>query len=305
MTENAETSPNPINPGLDPIYVIGARTAALMSLAALAPGLSEAELRTALYLASIEHPVHHSAAASSRQIARTTRLARSNVIRALDSLNRRFLITTRGGTATRSSHHTLNFTQTTAFQGGPAVGPPPQPNPSALVLQQDHPSEPLLPGVVLQQDHPSGPVAPVDISIEPISILDRMLNSRPSHFDKTTLAQAGAWVHGYMTKLGDIPNPHPPDPYILAQFLAISDWENLKGLLRNLMAERKRPGQSYAWFVTVALQRIHGVQPQVLKARRADLRIARRPQAPEPTQDNLKFAADLVAGLAKAKGMDR
>ncbi len=48
---------------------MGSDAQAFRSLAALAPGLSEAELRLALYLASIQDPATHTAKASSRQIA--------------------------------------------------------------------------------------------------------------------------------------------------------------------------------------------------------------------------------------------
>lgn len=57
---------------VDNIIVIKNRAAALLSLAVIAPGLSEAELRTALYLASIADPLQATAAASSRQIAQAT-----------------------------------------------------------------------------------------------------------------------------------------------------------------------------------------------------------------------------------------
>ena len=160
--------------------------------------------------------------------------------------------------------------------------------------------------MVSQRHHSFEPQAPLETSIEPNPIIDRILNSRPSHFDKTTLTEAGRWIHGYMTKFGPTPQPAPPDPHILAQLLAVSDWGNIQGLLHHLMAERQPAGEKYAWFVTVALQRIHGIRPDTLKARRADLREVKRPKSPkppEPTQDNLEFAGDLIADLAKAKGM--
>ena len=62
---------------------------ALRSLIALAPGLTEAELKVCLYLAGIQDPEHHSCRASSREIAEKTRLARANVVRAIDTLNAR------------------------------------------------------------------------------------------------------------------------------------------------------------------------------------------------------------------------
>ena len=38
-------------------------------------------------------------------------------------------------------------------------------------------------------------------------------------------------------------------------------------MLQDLMAERRQPGDSYGWFVAVALQRILGISPQQVKAR--------------------------------------
>jgi len=56
---------------------------------------------------------------SSRNIAKATKLARSAVVRAIDSLtNRQLLLTTRQGTATRPSAYQLNFLLT-AKMGGP------------------------------------------------------------------------------------------------------------------------------------------------------------------------------------------
>jgi hypothetical protein len=46
------------------------------------------------------------------------------------------------------------------------------------------------------------------------------------------------------------------------------------------MAERKEPGYQYSWYVTVALPRFHGIQPEELKQRRAELRLVRQPGPP-------------------------
>lgn len=304
MTDNAETSPTPAPEAHNTIYVIGARAAALLSLAALAPGLSEAELRTALYLASIEDPIHHSAVASSRQIAAATRLERKNVIRALDSLGTRCLITTRQGYGRRPSSYLLNFTQTASFSSGVTVTP--------LAAQSGVTATPLLPlfsnEVVSQRHHPSEPQAPVDISIptRSDSILDRILNAKPAHYDKPTLAELRQWVWKFMTQFGPDPHVHQPDDRLLAQMLAIAPLQQLVRLCNTLFQEGKKPEFSYGWFVAVALQRIHGIQPDALQARRADLREVKRPKSPkppEPTQDNLGFTENLIADLAKAKGM--
>lgn len=104
--------------------VAQAHAQALLSLAALALGLGEAELRVAVYLALIADPLDHTSKASSRRIAEATRLGRRAVQRAVDSLTRRCLVTTRQGTATKPSGYLLNFTQTVALAPGVAGTPP-------------------------------------------------------------------------------------------------------------------------------------------------------------------------------------
>jgi hypothetical protein len=147
-----------------------------------------------------------------------------------------------------------------------------------------------------------------------MNIIDRLLRARKNDYDRTTIERARKWLHGYMAKLGTEPSPHPPDDHILAQFLAVADWPPLERLLYDLLAERKRPGWSYAWFVTVALQRIHGIDPKAFRARRAHLKLvaptARRNPDPAYRQllgdfsadelaQNQQFAGDLVDQLAR------
>jgi hypothetical protein len=77
------------------------------------------------------------------------------------------------------------------------------------------------------------------------------------------------------------------------------------------MAERREPGYSYAWFVSVALQRIHGITPAELRARRdATSKKAREqirvvPSTPRAnTDDGDNLARELensIAALAAGK----
>ena len=108
-------------------------------------------------------------------------------------------------------------------------------------------------------------------------MLDRVLAARPKHFQEQTLQEAKRWLHGYAAKFPapGSEHPHPPDGAVTAQFLAIAPWPRLLGVIYDLMAERKQCGQSYQWFVTVALQRVHGIQPDQLKAARAELKLVR------------------------------
>jgi hypothetical protein len=115
-------------------------------------------------------------------------------------------------------------------------------------------------------------------SIEPDSIIDRCLRAREKHFKPAELERAKQLIWGYQLKFGPDHNSHPPDGDILAQFLAVAEWHRLEAMVYNeLMPDREKPGYKYSWYVTVALQKIHGIKPAILKARRAELRIVRPP----------------------------
>lgn len=289
-TAAAHTTNSQPEPAIDYRKLAQSLRTAQQTLATMAPGLTDAELRVALFLWSVADQTTNIVVASSRQVAAGTRLARSNVVRAIDSLTRRCFITTRQGTATRSSTYRLNW---------PALQPLP-----GVVLQQDHPPVQNLPGVVLRQDHPSEP--PIDVfdsSIDPEGIIDRMLRARPTHFPKSDLAKLREWIHGYQAKFGRAPNPHPPDDFLLAQLLALAPLDKLINLTYDLMGERKEPGSSWAWWTTVALQRIHGITPQQTKARRAQLRVVRHPQTNTPDQAAQDDIQAQIADLSRRKAI--
>jgi hypothetical protein len=255
-------------------------------LVVIAPGLSEAELRTALYLASIQDPEHHTARASSRQIAEATRVSRSNIQRALDGLARRSLIATRQGSATAAAAYLLNWTQTTGFPGGLTAGPPPQ-------LK--------LPGVASQQGHPS---ARAEIDIDPISdsILDRVLTARPQHFQASELTTVRSYAYKWLLLQRGQENAQAPDEQLCAQIAAAAGSVNAAvNFIYDHMADRQ--AETAAYLVTWILQKLHGIAPAVLRRRRAELRLvgtADNPAPPSsadpaPAAADRQFAAHLVA----------
>jgi len=141
--------------------------------------------------------------------------------------------------------------------GGPVMDPPPTENTS-------------LPF----------PAPRVDIDTSDLDaggVIDRVLQARPKNYPEADLERARGWMHSYAAKLpaANTPNPHPPDDVMVSQFLAVAPWPQLEGLLYDLLGERKQCGYSYAWFVSVALQRIHGIKPQLLKERREELKLIR------------------------------
>jgi hypothetical protein len=140
-------------------------------------------------------------------------------------------------------------------------------------------------------------------------ILDRVLRSKPTHHDPKDLETFRRWLHGYMCKLGrdasnqPTPNAHPPDNDLVAQFLAVAEPRRLGTMLDALLLE-KQPAFSYAWFVTVALQRVHGITWQETKKARSQLRVVKHGQA-RPAAESGEFAAGLLtqatAGVKKLR----
>jgi len=305
-------SPEP-TPKADALFVIG-------TLADLAPTLKEAELRIYLELArrALYTPTHW-VPASSRQLATICKLGRRNAQHALDSLTTRELLTTRQGTATRATVYQVNALSTVRI-GGVATTPPPADGwcrdsaTLALFRRQGGviPTPPPTAGLDLTRA-PQDPRA-VDSDLKP-SILDRVLTARPKDFDPELLRKARGWMHGYSAKLGREPYAHPPDDAVCAQFLAVAEPDRLHNLVMELMHERKEPGATPAWFITVALQRLHGVQPTALKQRRAELRAVagKRPTESAAPPEGYRstdpqerlFTADLmrqaVAGVKKLR----
>ena len=285
---------------------------ALLTLRNLAPKLGEAELRVLLHLVPIAcTPPHYSTAISLRDLASQTKLAFSATRRAVDSLNKRGLIATRRGTPKRPTSFRIQFLDVAKM---PAVGVPlkgtPPADGCALSRHTSSPSE-AHPECLFEAQHVPFPGTPptenkrlppgaagVDIDSEAIGVIDRLLKARKTDFDPERLEKARGWLHGYVCKFAADKDRHPPDARITAQFLAVAPWPQLEGLLYDLMSEQKEPGYSYAWFVSVALQRIHGIQPKALKQRRAHLKLMKR----SPEYKN--FTGELLAGaVAGVKGM--
>jgi hypothetical protein len=121
-------------------------------------------------------------------------------------------------------------------------------------------------------------------TIDPrISIIDRLLSADPRKTDPGDLAHAKRWVYGYQCKFGRNErsngpyHPHPPDDKVLSQICAALNPIELENFIHEISGESPppQPGHQYSWYVTVALQRRHGIAPEFLRQRRAELRIVR------------------------------
>lgn len=80
-------------------------------------------------------------------------------------------------------------------------------------------------------------------------------------------------VAKFPNRVGEYNNA--PDKIITAQLLAIAEWPELEAFFMQLRIDRAEAGEKYSWFVTVALQRIHAIKPEKLKAQREELRLVK------------------------------
>jgi len=117
--------------------------------------------------------------ASSRDLAKACKLARSKVVPALDSLSQRCIITLRQGTATSAATYRVNIAEIVTI-GGPQGGPP-QPNQwspkeTTQVPMWDHPGP--LAGCGKRD---SGPLKSASVERR-INNLQRLVNAKKGFF---------------------------------------------------------------------------------------------------------------------------
>ena len=289
-------------------------SAVLKHIAAIAKGLNKAELHVLIELAArAEAAGGHDAVASSRDLAERTGLVRASVQAAIDSLNKKAVLWSDAGAATRPATHRLMFLDAGESdaggpmsrpgvaqnlghgglkcepvvaqklgQGGPTVRPV-----AAQTLSQGgitiEPGVAQFPG---QGGLNSGPVpneksstcepAHIDNASAPAEsiekndfdrLIDRIQNSKKADFDDDVFEAARNLIASHHAKFAreGCQLPGKPDDQITAQFLAIADWPRLSHMLHDLLTERQQSSFSWGWYVTVALQRIHGISPNSLR----------------------------------------
>jgi hypothetical protein len=117
--------------------------------------------------------------------------------------------------------------------------------------------------------------------------IDRLQKAKKGDFEESIFEVARMKIASHHARYAREENRLPtlPDDAITAQFLAIAEWPRLEALLYDLAAERKEAGYSYGWYVTVALQRIHGLSPARVREMRARLKTSTKAKsniAPAP-----------------------
>jgi hypothetical protein len=291
------------------------------------PNLKEGEFRVAAQLI-LEAGESDRVAASVRELAQRTRCSTSTVQAALASLEARGMTSQVHGNRNTSTVWTLLFAGVksigvlvsdtrTGSTGVAAIATPQAENEenfstSVAAIATPAYREQLhgvsvsdtrnAPAETHQKEIAGAPRARVDS--DPVPEVDRsidgILTAKAEDADTEALTEARSYLLSYMCKLGD-PRSKPPDDAILAQFLAVAPWEGRGGLLElmhDLAGERAQPGDSYGWFVAVAAQRLRGIKPQELRARRDELRAQRRKR---PQREGLEHASGVVAGILQRR----
>jgi hypothetical protein len=284
-------------------------SALLKRITSIAKGLTKAELHLVVELASrLDVEGGLTARASSRDLAEQTGLARASIQTAIDSLNRKGFLHSDSGTSIRPAAHRLTFLEfvensvsgptaepqvaQNLGQAGLTVSPVVAqisgqggPGPRPLVVQslsQGGPnSEPLANGKSTAYDQPYKQRARVradSIEKDFDKVIDRLQRAQKSDFDEEIFELVRNRIASHHAKFAREANRLSalPDDKITAQFLAIAEWPKLESLLFDLASERKEAGYSYGWYITVALQRIHGIPPSRLQEMRAQLNHARK-----------------------------
>lgn len=249
-------------------------------LARLAPTLKEAELRVLTHLcAQAAKTGSLSISASSRQLEVAVKVARRNIVNALDSLADRGLIATRQGHATKTAVHMLRFADVLKMSGV-ATTPPPVPGGVEEVGSfQLHPGVETAPPPTENTGLTPVPSA-LDISTDSIEVLDRVLRPplKPRNalreWAETITIQARRLRREYRTS---------PDNTCMAELMEAcgDNHHTLEWLIIQIANGNHQPGESPTWWTSVALQRIHGIPAKVTAARRAELsgkpKLIRRP----------------------------
>ena len=274
-----------------------AASAALQHLAALAPTLKEAELRVLIHLTGAALASGRTdVRASSRDIADDCKCSRRNVQHALDGLNERGLIATRQGHATKAAAYCLRFLDVTQMGGAATTPPLPQggatPTPQVALFRL-HPGAESAPPPTDSTPLPAAPSA-LDINPDRRELLDRVLSAKSKDQPRDLLQLFAETVNVYAERLGRH-YTHRPDVECCAQLIAACGTKDgLNSLIIEMSRLRKQPGESPMWWVTVALQRFHGIDAKVTAARRAELKAANRPKL-ERIADPRAHAADVEA----------
>lgn len=133
------------------------------------------------------------------------------------------------------------------------------------------------------------------------TLIDRLQKAQKSDFNDEVFEQARNLIASHQAKFAREGSKLVglPDDQITAQFLAIAEWPTLSSMLYDLVSERKQPSFSWAWYVTVALQRVHGISPERVREVRPRLKFY-PPRLPSVISSRAQPDLDTSAGANRA-----
>jgi hypothetical protein len=287
---NQHTTPAPDQPDPHSRQYPLSEAAKTAALAATAPHLKEAALRLAIALTDLAQPPHYTVRASWATLQRKTGLVPSALGRAIKQLcdPTSGLVSIRRGGSAHENAYQLSFLQT--VRGTSFGEAPPKEAPSQEALPFEKQPTSLAEGAPAENTPLAAAAARVEISTASLRVIDHVFSAKPKNFATDVLAHFRTWLHGYMAKFGrdennqPLPNGStiPPKEEIVAQFLAISTPSRLATML-DVLALDQKTCYSYAWFITVGLERIHGIAWTETRKVRAALQEVKR-QARHPAR---------------------
>jgi hypothetical protein len=275
--------------------------------------LKETALRVLLHLAAkAEAERSTTIRASSREIADATKAERRNVQHAIDDLTHRGLLHAHEARRAKEARtYDLAFLEVATTPQTSGVNLTPLPRVTGVIATPGVASIQRLTGVNLTPLDPPGlgesmprdPRARIDLKPDTREILDRVFSTNVTRtIPRDVLQEFRRLVTHVAAKLGRAYD-RPPDNESMARLVhACGSTQALHWLMLEMQRESRQPGESPMWWVTVALQRIHGIDAKTQAIWRAQEKAARQPQlvtADTPTEQEELDTADLQAEILK------
>jgi len=115
----------------------------------------------------------------------------------------------------------------------------------------------------------------LDIKTDSTLNIDRVIKAKPPKKHTPEFKACRGWMRKLVDTLGEKPDIHGPDDKIVQSTLAVAEYHRLENVFRDIWNTQTPVGYSWGWFPAVMMERIHGVKPEDLKTRRAELRLIR------------------------------
>jgi hypothetical protein len=129
-----------------------------------------------------------------------------------------------------------------------------------------------------------------------VLLLDRI--ARVHHLEegqRKEASQLSDWLYAFMVRHTVPEQPvNPPPEKVVARCMAIADLPTLQSTLQAVEQTIRKPIRKYAWFVTIFLEQIHRIPPE-LTLERFQIQFQKKPPRPVPDRD---FRQELLRDTA-------